>query len=1218
MFKKETLRFSIRKNKIYGTCSVFLGLALVGMATATSISAEEAIAQPTEQLTPKPVDAPSNSAPATEPAPDPTPPSPVATNVAPSEAVVAEPMMEAADVSALPAETGSTSDLDKSILNDKQSLIWFDYNAATLLTEETPPANGKYTFKHTVLKEGMIFEQEIKDHPFLAGAKIRVEVTALKPFTGTEEFKNRLDKYNNEHPEQKLEISPENMENLSKNMFLWDHNKDKGRISKGAAADIVLRDADRKWSNLFNALNNGVKIDNVDYDKEGIKNSINIPDSVLGSINEAANIGAEFKITLIKADGTSDKVTLIAADAEEANYSEAILFNTKGDGWKKLAEISFEGTISDKKWSKKPGQKELSKPTPIDSTDEDVHTSQVVAISDKHQKGNEEFIELNYLYGKTKEGEEVSFENAKAYAKDKTKLPETWSKPEHISKLITFAKELAVSDAEHWSIDDKETVTRTYYDTLKTRFQDDEIKILRPAHIQTPAVAWISPEADGGLGTQWFGPVLTAQDYRTVPIIYSENTDAFGIYIASTGAQQAIFGILSPGGFQEHHAYVALDFDGSVKDITVKTSDVSVGKNTEQFSTQKQEDDRFTYVSVIDPKTDSKDSITSAVLASDDFKKAVPDTKNYLEGKHANGEVATDNYLPGKKQEVSYLYTKQPGRFQDTHRYYIDYTDANGMVIRREEVIGEKFTNSYQEGFRDEAYTAKETLTGKDGQLAGFAFDEVTQVELLESADNFNTETKETTGNFVAGQLQEVTYHYVKTVRDPESLVGSFQEHHDYYDVTKNFEGDVISRQKNPISHSEELVTGKTSDYYTTEKKEQDGYVFTTITKETNNPVVNPDGSLAQGSFEVDTTKEVTYEYEKAKQPGRFQDTHRYYIDYVDADGTVIRSEEASNLTHTNQVQEDFPGTKTFQAELAEQDDFIFTGISSQNLDQADSFDPTTKVTSGDYVAGQLQTITYDYHKQMRDPKTLVGSFQENHIYQTINDMGEVVSVDMTSHGQEISGTPNETYQTSKIDKDGYTFVRLEQAIENPTVNSDGSLAQGQFVSGKKQEITYVYQRLLVTTVESNPIDFDFDMTQPGETGAADIIEEIIESGTVIELDYPSQFEVSGSNDGTVEIDEHSLIIDFEESTQEEVSGQNTGLQTTEEDTYQESIPHQETHEEVVHEHKTHDDTIPKNSMQQEVTLPETGDSTGIVEWMGSFVLSALALVYVFDKKKKH
>lgn len=435
-------------------------------------------------------------------------------------------------------------DLKAKILNNKDSLIWFDYNKAKFIgnNNETVPVigtkvvNDKYNFKHTILKEGMTFEQEIKNHPFLEGARIKLEVSRLLPFTGAEEFKNRLEKYNKDNPNKKFDLSSTDMDQLSKNTYLWDHNKDK-RIEKGKEAEIVLRDADRKWSNLFNALNNGEKVVNDNYNSDSLKKSINLPNSVLGSINEAANIGAEFKITLVTKDGKEEAVTLIAADAEEANYSEAIIFKTEGDNWKKLADIGFKGNISDKRWSAKPGEKEVSKKTPENSLDEDVHRHTEPVIEENKQNGLEEFIELNYKYFKknlSNNNEKINFDKAKEMARNQTKFPKEWSNPDHIKKLVEFAKELAKSDSKHWRVNDKGTVTRTYYDTFKTRFEDDENKILRPALVRTPAAAWVSPSENGGLGTKWFGPVLTAQDYRTVPIIYSENTKEFGIYIAST------------------------------------------------------------------------------------------------------------------------------------------------------------------------------------------------------------------------------------------------------------------------------------------------------------------------------------------------------------------------------------------------------------------------------------------------------------------------------------------------------------------------------------------------------------------------------------------------------------------------------------------------------------------------------------------------------------
>ena len=59
----------------------------------------------------------------------------------------------------------------------------------------------------------------------------------------------------------------------------------------------------------------------------------------------------------------------------------------------------------------------------------------------------------------------------------------------------------------------------------------------------------------------------------------------------------------------------------------------------------------------------------------------------------------------------------------------------------------------------------------------------------------------------------------------------------------------------------------------------------------------------------------------------------------------------------------------------------------------------------------------------------------------------------------------NSTTQVKK-EKDGYKFVRTEDAKNTPIVNEDGSESAGNYVPGKKQEITYVYEKTVKTPVK--------------------------------------------------------------------------------------------------------------------------------------------------------
>ncbi|SDI76475.1 Ig-like domain-containing protein, partial [Dolosicoccus paucivorans] len=62
-------------------------------------------------------------------------------------------------------------------------------------------------------------------------------------------------------------------------------------------------------------------------------------------------------------------------------------------------------------------------------------------------------------------------------------------------------------------------------------------------------------------------------------------------------------------------------------------------------------------------------------------------------------------------------------------------------------------------------------------------------------------------------------------------VVGTFQEHHNYYDVEKDFDGKEVSRKKNEeTSYTGDQTKGTEEETFTTGKDEKDGYKFTKVT----------------------------------------------------------------------------------------------------------------------------------------------------------------------------------------------------------------------------------------------------------------------------------------------------------------------------------------------------------------------------------------------------
>ncbi|SDI71351.1 hypothetical protein [Dolosicoccus paucivorans] len=174
------------------------------------------------------------------------------------------------------------------------------------------------------------------------------------------------------------------------------------------------------------------------------------------------------------------------------------------------------------------------------------------------------------------------------------------------------------------------------------------------------------------------------------------------------------------------------------------------------------------------------------------------------------------------------------------------------------------FTKDFQEGLRDDKnFTAtkeEKTATDLSNELQGFErYEDILEMNGtfeyrntsdhdLESENYVNEDTGVVDGKFVAGKLQKITYNYYLQV--PSVETGKFVEHHEYYDVEKNFEGVETSRELN--QEKTNSVTGITSEgpeeeTYHSALQEGDGYKVNkekTETKLIVEPKFDEDGTL--------------------------------------------------------------------------------------------------------------------------------------------------------------------------------------------------------------------------------------------------------------------------------------------------------------------------------------------------------------------------------------
>ena len=227
-----------------------------------------------------------------------------------------------------------------------------------------------------------------------------------------------------------------------------------------------------------------------------------------------------------------------------------------------------------------------------------------------------------------------------------------------------------------------------------------------------------------------------------------------------------------------------------------------------------------------------------------------------------NGKETKGNYVPGKTQEITYVYEKrekawtpleETGKFQEHHIYITK--DKDGKEIKREVKDGD-----VSGGTKDMTYK-----TGKK-EKDGFKF---VGTENPVENPTYNEKGESTTGKFKPGVKQEITYVYEKTETpwtplEPSKPVeekGSFQEHHIY--ITKDKDGKEIKR---------EVVDGKVTDgskdmTYTTGKVEKDKFKFVSVENLVEDPTYDKDGNETKGNYKPGVKQEITYVYEKTVTP---------------------------------------------------------------------------------------------------------------------------------------------------------------------------------------------------------------------------------------------------------------------------------------------------------------------------------------------------------------
>ena len=206
---------------------------------------------------------------------------------------------------------------------------------------------------------------------------------------------------------------------------------------------------------------------------------------------------------------------------------------------------------------------------------------------------------------------------------------------------------------------------------------------------------------------------------------------------------------------------------------------------------------------------------------------------------------------------------------------------------------------------------------------------------------------------------------------------------------------------------------------------------------------------------------------------GYFKEHHVYY---TKVDGVL--QEDKTFTLHSNKTEgHDYDKYFTSKNVI---DDFKFIKVDTGKLVENPVYNEDGTIARGNYEPGKTKEVTYIYERDVKH-----GSFQEHHIYQTLDENGEVIAKEtVTKDGTETTGIDENEYSTSKKDqegnvvteekdKDGYKLVEVKATNDKSKelgvqFDGQGAATSGNYVNGEKLEVTYIYQK---TEVKQTPIE---------------------------------------------------------------------------------------------------------------------------------------------------
>ena len=186
--------------------------------------------------------------------------------------------------------------------------------------------------------------------------------------------------------------------------------------------------------------------------------------------------------------------------------------------------------------------------------------------------------------------------------------------------------------------------------------------------------------------------------------------------------------------------------------------------------------------------------------------------------------------------------------------------------------------------------------------------------------------------------------------------------------------------------------------------------------------------------------------------------------------------------------------TITFNVKGNENKVYRYTVANASNVD--DKLDSDAIVTGNNanvalvknVVVRNVITDDQDNPNHLTNPTVdaglvTVGDFVDHHEYYVVTENGDKIPVTEKNHDGKCQTddltNPNDKYTTKKDDeKDGFKFVETKDPKNEPTYDKDGKETTGEYKPGVTQEITYVYEKPLVSLGDYTFVDTDEDGRQ--------------------------------------------------------------------------------------------------------------------------------------------